>query len=109
MHPGVQCIAPQSLQKNSLAAPHLDTDIKIKNLQWHRDHITKRIEFETKKNTGNNSIVADKIDDLRKQLIQANSLIQDYTGQQHPDDIKVVMRDARVVCSTLSSAINIKP
>lgn len=108
MHPEVQCIAPQNLQKNLLAAPQMASD-QVKNLRMQRDHLTKRIESESEKNTRNNSNIADIIDELRKRLTHINSLIQEYTGQQHPDDIKIIMRDARVVCSTLSSAINIKP
>lgn len=108
MHPQVQCIAPQNLQNNFLASPHL-TSNKVKNLQMQRDHLTKQIESDSKKNTGNNSIIADRIDDSRKRLTHVNNLIKEYTGQQPPDDIKMIMRDARVVCSTLSSAINIKP
>lgn len=108
MHPEVKCIAPQNLQKTLLASPQLATD-KVKNLQMQRDHLTKRIETESKKNTSNNSIIVDRIDEFRKRLNHINSLIQEYTTQQHPDDIKIIMRDARVVCSTLSSAINIKP
>lgn len=108
MHPDVRKVAPQNLLNNqAMPIPEVG---HLHALKMQRDKMMKQIECEKKKGSAHNSIIGDKIDELNKRLVHVKEAI-DRISPDDPtnNDIGTVMRCASVVCSTLSSAINIKP
>lgn len=74
------------------------------------DQLRAQIDAEAKKKSASNSIIGDRIDELNKRLMQIKETIERSTAvNEHSGDIGDVIRNASVVCSTLSSAINLKP
>ena len=109
MHPDVRRIAPQNLVNDTPLSPTHDQQTRTllddqKYLQGKVDNLSKA------KNT-NHTVLTDELKHYQKRLAKINETLAKMGSNQsnaQTNGIDDVMKNARVVCSTLSSAINLK-
>lgn len=109
MHPDVRKIAPENL-KNEQPLPAAAQSEKVRNLQANKKTHEQWIEKLKNEPNINTTVVQDKIKEHQKDIAMINESISKMTNLSHSelDGIADVMANARVVCSTLSSSINLK-
>lgn len=84
-------------------------DSHLDHLIATRARISETIKREKNNLDAKSTFVGDKIDDLEKRLKQTNETIEKRIALVAPSiDIKHILAKVRVVCSTVSSAINLK-
>lgn len=108
MHPDVKRIAPENLLQK-LRLDSTPKDAHLEHLISTRDRLAKSIE-EDRRNAGARATsLGDRIDDMEKRLRQTNETIAKRMAVLSSTmGIKDVLQKVRVVCSTVSSAINLK-
>lgn len=98
-------IAPESLVEKE----RLDLtpkDAHLDHLITTRDRLTKSIEQNKQKEDARSTALGDTIDGMEKNLRKTNEAIAKRTAAVAPSlGIKDILEKARVVCTTLSSAI----
>lgn len=105
MHEDVRRIAPESLvQQTNLQQSH--DHAHLSSLVSQRNLLINSIEQEKKNNSANCTVIGDNINDKQKRLECIQEAINKIT-EDEPSDIKGIMDKARIVCSTLSSSINL--
>lgn len=109
MHPDVRRIAPESLAQQKRMKSMSDNE-HLNSLIRERDRLTKSIEEEKLMANSRSTVLGDKIDDFKKRLKHANDAIAKRTATNSISaiDMKQTLSHAHVVCSTVSSAINLK-
>lgn len=109
MHPDVRKIAPQNLKSNNNRSPPANCQ-QLSTLTKARKDLSDEIE-RLRGNTRNAQLnfIQDKIKGCENRLKQVTETIEMISsGSNDLEGISEVMRDARVVFSTLSSSINLK-
>ncbi|XP_055322824.1 uncharacterized protein LOC129578378 isoform X2 [Sitodiplosis mosellana] len=111
MHPDVRRIAPQNLKNDTPLSP-TQFDQHTRTLLDEQKHLQREIETLNKDKSTTNTFLHDRLKDKQKRLAIVNETLAKKTiGNQlnsQSNGIDEVMKNARVVCSTLSSAINLK-
>lgn len=107
MHKDVQKIAPQNLKSSLPLSP--TTQSAIKPMIDEQKRLQDQIEMLRKKENAKNTFTQDQIKNCEKRLNQVKETIE-RKGSEINDfnGIQDVMSNARIVCSTLSSSINLK-
>lgn len=109
MDPDVRQISPQNLKDNQPMSPTAHTDT-IKQLLLEKNTLQKQIDDLRRKESATTTVIQDRIKSLEKRLMHIKETVDrskvndcsDFDGTYQ------VMANARVICSTLSSAINLK-
>lgn len=109
MDPDVRQISPQNLKANQPLSPSAQTDA-MKQMMMEQISVQKQIDDLQRKESAKSTVVQDRIKVLEKRLMQIKETIDrnkvnvtsDFDGTYQ------VMANARIICSTLSSAINLK-
>lgn len=109
MHPDVRRITPQNLKNNTPLSPS-QCDLQTRTLLSEQTRLKGQIDMLSKAKNTTTTVLHDKLKDHQKRLNIINeTLAKKGTDQcNQSDGIDEVMKNARVVCSTLSSAINLK-
>lgn len=109
MDPSVRRIAPQNLKNNTPLSPS-QCDQQTRNLLDEQNRLKDKIEQLSKAKNTNHSVLHDELKNHQKRLAIVNETLAKRGTQfnQQSDGMDDVMKNARVVCSTLSSAINLK-
>lgn len=110
MDPDVRQIAPQNLKDNQPMSPSAQSD-SINQLLKEEKSLQIQINELRKKESATTTVVQDRIKALEKRIMQVKETIDRSkvsNGVSDFDGIYRVMANARVICSTLSSAINLK-
>lgn len=108
MHQEVRCIAPENLlQKHRIEA--VPNDSHLEYLLSTRKRLEETIEIEKTRANAQSTVLGDKIDDLEKRVRQTTDAIDKRTKHfTSTIDLQHIISNANVVCSTVSSAINLK-
>lgn len=109
MDPYVQQIAPQNLKRDQPMSPPTQSDT-IKQLVVEKGTLQKQIDDLRRKQSATTTVIQDRIKVLEKRIMQIKETV-DRTKVNDASDFDStyrVMANARIVCSTLSSAINLK-
>lgn len=110
MDPDVRQISPQSLKANQPLSPSVPQSDTLKQMLVDQSSIQNQIDQLQRKECVKTTVIQDRIKQLEKRLMQLKETIDrnkvnvgnDFDGTYQ------VMANARVICSTLSSAINLK-
>lgn len=110
MCPEVRRIAPENLKHAQAMSPSQPTpNLSIQTLLAQQKEFQERIDLLSKRRDAKNTVTQDQIKDLERRSNQIREAIERQTNST--DDYRAiceVMNKARVVCSTLSSSINLK-
>lgn len=109
MHPGVVRIAVENIMQQKRMKSMPDNE-HLNSLVRERDRLTKSIEEEKLMANSRSTVLGDRIDELIKRLKNTNEAIAKRTSTNFisSNDMKHTLSSAHVVCSTVSSAINLK-
>lgn len=109
MHPDVQKIAAQNLSNNQPPSPTKLSD-QMKALLADKKIYEKENENLMKEPTAQSTITQDMIRDRKRLIASINESVARLTHEHNSEFhcMANVMGNARVVCSTLSSSINLK-
>lgn len=109
MDPHVRRIAPQNLASNTSMSPSHQNDQHARNLLNEKYHLQAKIEQLRSKNI-NHTVQEHDLKETQKKLDVVNEALAKKGHNCIPQSggIEEVMKNARIVCSTLSSAINLK-
>lgn len=113
MDPDVRQISPQNLKANQPMSPTSPQSDTMKQMLTQQNGLQKQIDDLRQKKSAKTTVIQDHIKNLEKRLIQIKETIDRNKGtgssdRSDFDGIYQVMANARVICSTLSSAINLK-
>lgn len=108
MHQDVRSIAPENLlQKQRMASTPVDSHLEY--LIATRKRLQEDIKKERSRANVQSTVLGDKIDDLDKRARQVSAAINKRSMHLTSTiDLQHIIASARVVCSTVSSAINLK-
>lgn len=107
MCPEVRQIAPENLKLTQAMSPSPSSQNQgIKELLSQQKTIQQEIDALSKQRDAKNTVTQDMIKELERRSNQIREAIERQTNVS--DDISEVMAKARVVCSTISSSINLK-
>lgn len=109
MDPYVRQISPQNLKDNQPMSPPAQSDT-VKQLVVDKNTLQKQIDDLRRKQSATTTVIQDRIKVLEKRVMQINETV-DRTKVNDASDFDStyrVMANARIICSTLSSAINLK-
>lgn len=106
MHPDVQMIAPQNLINSARMSPASKSNSDIAHLVIEKQDLELQIKsLEISKNLKDK----EKLKMVKRSLDMVEETLAKKRNTFNSDiDISDIMKDARVVCSTLSSCINLK-
>lgn len=106
MHPDVQMIAPQNLINTARMSPTSKSNSDLAHLVNEKNELELQIKLlEISKNLKD----TEKLKMVKKSLDMVEETLAKKRNTFNSDiDISDIMKDARVVCSTLSSCINLK-
>lgn len=110
MDPDVRQIAPQNLKNNQPQSPSAQSD-KKKQMICEQNRLRQQIEDLSRKEGAKMTVIQDQIKCLEKRFQCLKETIErtiDVTETSEFDSTYQVMANARVICSTLSSSINLK-
>lgn len=104
----MQQIAPQNLKIDHPISPSGQCENE-KAMNDEKKRLMYDIEKLRKKTNAKNTVVQDQIAALEKQYKQIDETLKRKPSESnHSNDIYDVMMNARIICSTLSSSINLK-
>lgn len=109
MHPDVRKIAPQNLLNNQMPSPTKQCD-QMRILLEEKKILEDQIE-ELKKDP---KVKGTIIQEMIRERLRRVATIKESLARKDPEpnteftDVRDVMLNARVICSTLSSSINLK-
>lgn len=109
MDPYVRQISPQSLKANQPMSPSSQCDT-VKQMLSEQNRLKQTIDDLRKKENTKTTVIQDQIKCLEKRLNQIKETIERNNTNECTDfdGIYQVMANSRVICSTLSSSINLK-
>lgn len=110
MDPYVRQIAPQNLKDNQPMSPPAQSDT-MKQLEQERITLQEQIEGLRRKQSATTTVIQDRIKTLEKRVTQIKETLDRTKVANDASDFDStyrVMANARIICSTLSSAINLK-
>lgn len=109
MHADVRRIAPQNLVNDTPLSP--TNDQLTRTLLDEQQHLQAKVDSLSMAKNTNNTVLCDELKHYQNRLAKVNeALVKMGLNQSNlqTSGIDNVMKNARVVCSTLSSAINLK-
>lgn len=110
MDPYVRQIHPSNLKDNQPMSPPAQSDT-IKQLVVEQGTLQKQIDELRRKQSATTTVIQDRIKVLEKRLMQIKETLERTKCVNDASDFDStyrVMANARIICSTLSSAINLK-
>lgn len=110
MDPYVRQIAPQNLKDNQPMSPPAQSDT-MKQLEQERITLQEQIDGLRRKQSATTTVIQDRIKTLEKRVTQIKETLDRTKVANDASDFDStyrVMANARIICSTLSSAINLK-
>lgn len=108
MHKDVQKIAPQNLKAKQSTSATTQYDV-LKPMLDEQMRLQDQIETLRKDVNARNTVIRDRIQNIEKRLNQIKETIERKGNETNDlDGIQSIMANARIVCSTLSSSINLK-
>lgn len=108
MHKDIQKIAPQNLKSSLPSSPTAQS--AIKHMLDEEKRLRDQLEVLREQASARNTVTQDQIKNVEKRWNQIKEAIERKSSSEVNDfdGIQGVMTNARVVCSTLSSSINLK-
>lgn len=107
MHPDVRKIAPQNLKTSTPISPLINSNPDLIKLYTEKKKFEEEIELLRK---SDKLVDKEKMKDIERRLKAITDALEKkgHTASVESDCIKDIMTNARIVCSTLSSCINLK-